>query len=402
MLTWTLFVVASFLVFEPSLGSHVSSKQDVIEKDGTIASVVEEVHLDGRAVLKRLNSGSASESFFAKIELPTLEGGKTYRANITVVNPYSEPIPFSIVSMSGIGGKFTGDFQEIPALGEVKCVIQFDVSASLHRAAAQSVLFHSAEDPSKVALTLRYSYEVNNVFAFLQRRVEMEIPENEKNVNLRVPFHFVEPITMEQLELSWSENLNGVNFRIEGDGENSELPFVMVEAVPSLIPRSGVVGELRLRNVDTGVKSQVEIRIFHHEPLTLRPESLRLTRGRQANSYSAIAMLRIPALQVKGDERAEEPEAQEIVSVPQVELAIGGEEANVALRPLGNSGIYRVTVHFHKQFDESPPERLGLRWKITFNGVERVINSHAFLPSSIENSTDRKSESGEGTTREGE
>jgi len=97
-------------------------------------------------------------------------------------------------------------------------------------------------------------------------------------------------------------------------------------------------------------------------------------------------MLRIPSLRVAEEARLADsdklvpPEMESVTSPPLVELTIGGENASVLLKPLGKSGIYRINIHYDKKFDQHAQETIDVRWRIVFNGVERVIDSHAFLP----------------------
>jgi hypothetical protein len=272
VLIWVLFFGGNVIAASTTSANQISTKQDDVASE----RVVEEILVDGRAVLQRVNSASEVIGFYAKTELPTLKGGNKYRAKITIANPYSEAIDFSTITMSCGCGKLTGSVREIPALGESTFVLQLDVPTILQRTAAQSVFFHSVEDPSKVVMTLRYSFDVSNVFAFSQPRIEIEIPEKQENVNVRIPFYIVPPITLDQLELSWSENLNGINFRIVEDDTSSDQPYVIVEAAPGLISRQGVFGDLILRHRDTGVKSQVEIHMSHQELLTLAPQIIEI------------------------------------------------------------------------------------------------------------------------------
>lgn len=363
-------------------------QEPTIHKDDTKTTEKdeEEILVDSRVVLKRVNSPSEIDRFHANFELPKLEGGKKYSTNLTIFNPFSEPIQFSKVTMSCGCGKMAGTVQEIPALGEATFQLKLNVNDGLSRASAQTVYFHRLDDPSSAVLTLRYTYEVGGVFGFVWPRIDLEVLETEKDLRVRVPFRVISPITLDRLVLEWSDNLSGMNFRIVEDEEDSSLFYVVGEGRGDLIPRKGLVGQLLLRCPDVGRESQVQVIISHQELFTLRPESLRLTRDNQTSSYHATAMLRISPLQGAEVEQAAdsddlvETQTKKPGSPPKVDLTIGGEKATVTLKQMGKSGIYRLDVHFAKEL-ESTEETINVRWRIVYNDVERIVNSQAFLPS---------------------
>jgi len=66
--------------------------------------------------------------------------------------------------------------------------------------------------------------------------------------------------------------------------------------------------------------------------------------------------------------------------MPEVELTIGGHPARVQVRRLGGGGIFRLTVHFDGPVEVGVDDTLEVRWRIVFDGRERVIKSHAFVP----------------------
>jgi hypothetical protein len=81
-----------------------------------------------------------------------------------------------------------------------------------------------------------------------------------------------------------------------------------------------------------------------------------------------------------GDLSSPEHEKQSSPASPEVELLIGGRSARVQVQRLGKGSFYRVNVRYDGPLDMGDDETLSVRWRILFDGRERVIDSQAFVP----------------------
>lgn len=269
-----------------------SDSRQVEKADGS--SVEPILALDCRSVIERRRPDLTSGYFLAAdMTLPPLEGGKTYRLNVTMANPYDEPIEFSTVSVSCGCAKFETKTNEIPALGSSTFVIHLDVPNQVYQGRSAQMIRFSGVDPSDQVLACRLEYEVNNVFSFAHERADVEISESEEVVVSKLPILLVPPMTLDKLEVGASENLRDVAIRLIGDDPVSAVPYVQIEVARQAIRRHGIVGDVLLRRPGTDHESRMVVSIKHQARFTLRPESLRLTRDDRSKPYEAMAMLRI-------------------------------------------------------------------------------------------------------------
>lgn len=372
-------------------GMTVAVKQETNDKTQASATVDEtEIVIDRRVVIGLLPSSQGRERFDAGVDLSTLEGGKKYRINITLVNPFDRSIRFDNVSMSCGCAKFEANSREIPEFGHESFVLRLNVSTTqlAVRKLSQSVSFASFDNPLKEILRLRFSYDVNNVYSFGQSRADIEISETEETANARIPIMLVPPMTLDQLQLGTPKDLKGVRFEIIKNDDSSEPPYLLIEAARETIPPHGLTGEVMLRHIASGEKSRIQYSVSHQEIFKIRPESLRLARDNQSKPYEAVAMLRVSPRrhQISAESGIQETEnaptfgATTKPTPPTVELDIGGEKAMVSVIQFGQSDVYRLIIRFDDhQLANVTDDTLDVRWKIGFGDVERVINSHAFL-----------------------
>jgi hypothetical protein len=286
------------------------------------------------------------------------------------------------------------DGNEIPPFGAGQIVMDLQVpnasqgSADYARVQVGVNFFSPGLEASGFKLIV--SYDLSGSFRFANDRTIIEIPENEKLVVSKVPILITPPMTSDQLELKVSPNLRDFSVKIVKDDLESTLPYVALTIPRHSVDRSGIVGELILRRPDVSHVAGTMINVRHQENLTLRPESLRLSRDNESKPYEATAMLRIslPADVSKvaeqpptaGDLSSPEHEKQSSPASPEVELLIGGRSARVQVQRLGKGSFYRVNVRYDGPLDMGDDETLSVRWRILFDGRERVIDSQAFVP----------------------
>ncbi len=342
--------------------------------------------LDCSGVVERRGVSLTSDFFLvADIVLSPLEAGKKYRLNITVANPYDEAIEFSTIAVGCGCAKFESAVNEIPAFGRATFVMHLDVPNEIVEGRAAQVISFSGKNPEVRALIVRIEYPVDSSFGFLIDRVNIEISKSENVATSRIPVAIVPPMTLEQLELQASENLKDVSIRLIRDDPDSMVPYVQVEVARRVVSRNGIMGEVSLWKPGTALHAHCVVCIKHQDLISLRPESLRMSRDNTSNSYEARAILR-----VKADEEPEQREIQndtvtgEIrtdvdADPPEVGVTIDGVNARVLVKPLGRSGIYRLTIVHNGPLGKNSDGTSEVRWRIKVNGEEQIIESKAFF-----------------------
>lgn len=375
ILIWICFGPAALFAM------HESAERKPQDGNAVNAEEAREISIDCRAIIERHSVDPTR--FVANVDLPTLEGGKRYRINLSLVNPHDERIQFSTVSLSCGCGKLTGDTREIPELGSASFALHLKIPNSyIDRKTSHTATF-SGLNPSIDVLRVGFRYEVSNVFSFSQRQVSVDVQESDAVVVARLPFMLVSPMTLEHLQATVSENLQDASVKISHPTEDLGVEHVLVEIPRKSVPRHGIRGEVKLRHIATGETSVIPLIISHQELFAIRPESIRFTRVDSSQPFEASAMLRIasktndnqpgaPQNQEAG-ERQNEGEKRKLP--PEITVTIGGERAIVDVKPFGKSEIYKLTIRHNRDSDEAT----DARWTIIVDGVERVINSRAFF-----------------------
>ncbi len=377
---WCILIWVSF---GPAVLLATQDSAELKRQDGSslTAEATDEISIDCRAIIER--HSIESTRFVAKVDLPTLEGGKRYRINLCLVNPHDERIQFSAVALSCGCGKLTGDTREIPELGSASFALHLKIPNSyIGRKASHTATF-SGLDPSFSVLRVGFSYEVSNVFSFSQRQVSVDVSESDAVVVARLPFMLVSPMTLEHLQATVSENLEDAAVKIVQPSQDFDVEHVLVEIPRKSVPRHGIRGEVKLRHTETGETSAIQLIISHQELLTIRPESIRFRRVDSSQPFEASAMLRIASKTNKNQPGTpQNQETEEIRNAdetrklpPDISVTIGGEKAVVDVKPFGKSEVYKLTIRYNHDSDEAT----DARWTIIIDGVERVIDSRAFF-----------------------
>jgi len=342
----------------------------------------------------REQRGAGIDSFlYARVELQALEAAKKYRLRVKVHNPTGDTIRFSDISATCGCAKVVAERNEIPAFGSVQVVMDLKVPNDVQgvREVARGQVGANFFSPGSGDSGFRMivAYDLSSSFRFASDRVHIEIPENEKIVMAKVPVLITPPLTVDQLELQENHNLRDFSVKLIKDDPESTTPYVEL-IIPRLsVGRSGIVGDLILSRPGTDHVTGTVISVRHQENVSLRPESLRLWRVNQSKPFEATAMLRVslpadvsesteglPAIE---DTDGSDSERKRSPPPPEVELLIGGNPARVQVQRLGRGGFYRVSVRYDGPL-EIADDTMEVRWRIVFDGRERVIDSHAFVP----------------------
>ncbi|MDP1563138.1 MAG: hypothetical protein Q8M16_17300 [Pirellulaceae bacterium] len=311
----------------------------------------------------------------------TFEGARNYRLNLKIVNPYEETIRFSHVSLTCGCAKFETEAKEFPALGAADFVMDVEVPNQTQMLLGRiTASFFSLRGDLTPAVRMDVSYTLHGVFGFESDRAIIEIPQDESIVIAKLPIILVAPVTLEKLELKYSENIRDFNVRIVSDDPESAFPYVRLEVARKALPRHGMTGEVGLKRIGSDKVSGVIISFKHQEPFSIRPESLRLSRDNQSMPFKTVAMLRVREPKPDSTEGGQDESEKVVAVVPEVGLMVDNKPARVQVQPLGRSGLYRLTIQHDGPFEEGPDGKVDIRWKLIVNGEEHVIVSHAFLP----------------------
>lgn len=363
-------------------GVQISTAQEADEN---------EVSIDVQARIERQLGPDSELYVFSRVELPSLKGGTKYRVNLTLVNPYETPIDFSAVTFDCGCGKFETKANELPALGSASFILHLDVPNSVTKSRNITTAKFSKVNTRKPVLELSVSYETNNVFSFTESHAILEIPKHENSKILKLPIVLVPPMSLDQLELKYTDNLRDMNIQIVSNDRNAELPYVQVEVLRNALPRHGLSGEVMLRRIGSNIVSGVLVSIRNQDSFSLRPESIRLSRDNHSEPYEATAILRVNKSSDADSSIATEVNKETAVkeksgagtgseTSPQVHLSIDGSPARVSIVRLGSSGLYRLTIRHNGPFEPKSDGIFPVRWTLIVGGEERVIESQAFIP----------------------
>lgn len=341
------------------------------------------IAIECQATITRRGSGTGEREFLvADVDAQPLEGGKKYRFNIVLVNPFTTDVTFSSVDVSCDCIKFSGPKDNvIPALGFASFVMDLDVPNSVSRRTVRQQARFVGPDSIESVLILNVEYELNNVFGFPQSQVAAKVSKSVGAVEVVVPFMVVPPLTLDDLELRVSENLRDFGARVVNDDSALGSPCVKLMIPSKDVPKNGIMGQLSLVRTGTEQQSSAMVSVKRKEQIEIRPETVRFSWNRETEKYDASAILRIAPdseVRTKADfsdsPEAEKTERREPV---EVHLLIDGTPAQVAVKKLGQSGVYRLTIRHSGQFDGDSSDTVSVRWKVVANGQELSVDSTA-------------------------
>ncbi len=310
---------------------------------------------------------------YAELQLGSLEARKKYRLHLKVLNPSDTPIAFSRVERNCTCLKFETNVKEIPAEGSADFVIWIDPSTKQDGVRVYSGAKFVDKDTKETVLSLSIRYELNNMFSIKAQQVVLEFPEHETSLTGQVPVLIIKPLTLEQLELEMSDNLRDLAITTEA---TEDVAMINIAATRRNIANGPISGEVALRRRDTTDKSSFTLVVRKQESLTVSPESIRLERIQDSDSYRSAAIFRV---------RANQADAEAKPARPHIELWIDGRQAAVETKPLGKSGIFRVNVKVNGPLELQPNGTVPAKWLLKLNEAERVIETYGFPHGSPKN-----------------
>lgn len=380
--------LAAFQLNAAALGFFVQDGKAELgqSKTGTDSdSGIETIDCLGR--IERQLDGSNSVHYVAGVSGLTLSGARKYRLKLRIVNPFDETIEFSRVSLSCGCAKFESEQKEIPALGTADFIMYLEAPNNIEITSDRvTVKFYADRHDVSPKLALNVTFSVQGVFGFQNDRAIIEVPKSEELVTAKLPITIVEPIKLDQLELFLTDNLRDFGVQIVSNDPESSVPYIKIDVARLSLPRDGIAGEVGVRRIGSSMRSGVIVTIRHQDSFTLRPESIRLSRDNHSKPYQAFAMLRVIENTkgekggLKGEKGGLDVVERPVLVSPNVALSIDGKPARVRVQRLGQAGLYRLTIQHDGPFEVDSDGTVRVRWGIVFNGEERVIESHAFLP----------------------
>lgn len=375
---------------EAGPGDAVTGNKQASEKSDEPTETI-----DCDATLK-IQRGGPSNFKYASVELNPLEAGKKYRLRINVVNPTDEVIEFSKISAPIGGVKIIAETNEIPPFGSIQVLMDVDVPNLQHGSQdnGRQTVGADFQLPGVANLSFRLivAYDLRGWFRFESDRTRIEISGKEPIFEAKVPILLSPPLTIDQLELTETANLRDFNPTIVANDPESATPYVTLAIPKRSVSRGGMVGELVLRRPGTNHSAKSMVNILHQAGFSLHPESIRLARVKESEPFEANAILRVLRSEEQGDS-AEVPKIQEDGNgevrerkqppiAPVVELTIGGKSARVQVQRLGKGDVYRVAIRCDELPEVGADGTLEVRWGITHEGREQIIESRAFVSGS--------------------
>ncbi|MBL8889849.1 MAG: hypothetical protein JNL67_07700 [Planctomycetaceae bacterium] len=359
-----------------------SASQDVEANASNTSTNEEIVSVECSGRIERFLDEEGREAFIVDVKAPILEGSRKYKLSIAIVNPFDEPIEYSEVSLTCGCAKFEVDGKEIPALGTANFVMHLDVpnhvGMPLGRVTAN---FLGAGGRAKPVLRLAVTYQLHGVFGFHSDREIVEIPKNEPIATIKLPVIVVEPMTLDRLELKFSDNLRDCQIEVVSDDPDVATPYVKIQVPKRLVPRHGMAAEVGFIVKGTKHVAGVIVSIKHQETFSIRPESLRLSRDNHSKPYHANAMLRVslPTTSIEDPESKLKGGEEKLNEVPGVALTIGGRPARVSVQPMGRNGLFRLMMQHDGPFQPNSDGTVEVRWKVEFRGEVYEVESHGFI-----------------------
>lgn len=365
---FVLLISASFV-----FGQVVEKSGEAIDSDVVV--------LECESILQHGVSEDNEVIYVAPISLEPLEAGREYVLRITVYNRTTEDVPFSRIRVDCACAKLEANRDRIPANGEAKFKMHLTAPNSISKNTIVTRAKFVDHEAGKLKFQINVQYSLSGVFSFSEQRFSIDIPEGENLAVARLPVVITAPLSIQQLELSLSENLRDVSAKLLKDPDNEELAFVEVIATEKCISQGSLLGTIDLiHKTRSGVsqKTSTFITIQQKPSIAISPESVRLIRDNHTKPFSGSAILRVNATipPAEGDGLSRE----KTQLVPRIELSINGVPAKLTTKPMGGSGIYRVAIEYEGPTELDENGAIAATWVLSFNGNERVVKTHAFFP----------------------
>jgi hypothetical protein len=318
--------------------------------------------------------------FLAPIEVEALEGGKKYKLNITAENPTDQVISFSRINVECACAKFESPANVVLPHGFASFSMYLDTPMVGGVGEARTGAKFIDAESGRVVMRLSLRYRVNKVFSLPTRRLNIELPDGKREVTQRVPVTLVPPLTLQDLELEIGHSLRDLSATLV---ELDNVPYVEIIVLRESVPTTGMIGELLLRRKGTTQPFGLLVEVKRQEKFSLSPESLRFTPvANDPGRMEAFAVLcvQIPESETAekaGSENDRQPTRELLLVSPEVSVKVGQRFANVSLRPLGRSGVYRVRVSV--EADATDGEKSEVTWLLRCGKEERKMESNAFF-----------------------
>jgi hypothetical protein len=318
--------------------------------------------------------------FFSPLEVSSLTGGKKYRLKIVAYNPTDQLIEFSKVVTDCSCAKFEATVDKILPHDAATFYMQIDAPMIGGESKVSTTAQFIAIDSRRTILRFQVTYGLNRVFSLPSNRFTIEVPKDLDVVNERIPIFLVEPLRLEDLELRVGETLRDFSIKLV-EFENKS--YISISVPNRTVVDGGILGEIAIKLRDSDRAWSLLLEVRRQRSIQVTPESLRFSAvNDDKTQYEATSLLRFKVpIEEKNPNREETTVAGKpsATLLPVVSVRVNDSPAEVVVKRLGASGLFRVTVRYAFDNDVVLKEEAEIKWFIEHNGEVTAILSTAFF-----------------------
>lgn len=329
-------------------------------------------------VATRLEYAESEGGFYvARFDLPQLEGGRKYKIGVLVTNPYAQLIEFSGTELQLASQKLESDVNVVLPGQTARFVIHLTARCT-GNGQAMGIIDCQDDTKRKVAIRFYFTYGLTRVFHIDSRRHTIMISDNEPIVTDRIPIRFVGDLSIDDLELKVGPNLRDLTIELLKEEGAS---FINIKASRHAISGGNLLDDVAIRRRGTDEYLSVILDVKRRTNIEVYPTSLRFTPvGNQQNRFEATAIVRVkPPNDPDADERRDDQEKppRTKLRAPEVHVRVNDKPTRVAVKALGNRGIYRISVILDEFIDAE--DTIEAKWSIQAGREKEVITAAAFF-----------------------
>lgn len=234
--------------------------------------------------------------YFAEFDLGTLSSGANGTVVLKLTNPTSEPFIFTEVVKSCNCVDVDCDTNEIGAGETVDVKLRLETpKLSSSEAAIGSITLINKDvvESERRPLYLRFRYKLAGLLNIEREMCFLEIPPTKQVDVLRIPVLVTEPITPSTLKLVADENLEVLDFRLEGTPSNLQ---IVADVSEKIVKDGAVNGTLRIIDKASKREDSVFITLRKGTAFKISPKVIRFRKEDAANTdlRRATVLLRFP------------------------------------------------------------------------------------------------------------
>ncbi|WP_145299764.1 hypothetical protein [Crateriforma conspicua] len=203
--------------------------------------------------------------------------------------------------------------------------------------------------------SIRPFFSASGVVAFVPSYVDTEIPVDQDNHEIQIPFLLGADTKQELIDLTASQSLANIETAL--DFENS---VVRMRVKRKAIKNGPIAGSLKLTNIETGSSSDVMIDISTSHPLTVAPRTLVMHLDAEQGRYTGKI--------VASDRRPDGDGSKLKCDFYATSKPLASER----VRQVGQVGIYRIFFDAPDPASE-PPENLVIECRLMAGKLLRTV-----------------------------